>query len=120
LKSIAAAHGVEVEFEFTIATKVLINDQEAVERVERIVNQTVGDGRYFTMDAPMAGGEDMASIIDELGGAFVFLGACKTDNFLDAAINHSNKAEFDDSVIPDGAAVLAALAFSALNDAVGQ
>jgi hippurate hydrolase len=72
------------------------------------------------MDAPMAGGEDMASIIDELGGAFVFLGACKSDNFLDAAINHSNKAEFDDSVLPDGAAVLAALAFSALSDAVGQ
>jgi hippurate hydrolase len=120
LKSIAAAHGVEVEVEFNNATKVLINDQEAVDRVERIVNQTVGDGRYFTMDAPMAGGEDMASIIDELGGAFVFLGACKTDNFLDAAINHSNKAEFDDSVLPDGAAVLAALAFSALNDAVEQ
>jgi hippurate hydrolase len=72
------------------------------------------------MDAPMAGGEDMASIIDELGGAFVFMGACKTDDFTSAPINHSNKAEFDDSVLPDGAAVLAALAFSALSDAVGQ
>ena len=120
LKGIAAAHGVEVEVEFNNATKVLINDQEAVERVERIVNATVGDGRYFTMDTPMAGGEDMASIIDELGGAFVFMGACKSDDYLSAAINHSNKAEFDDSVLPDGAAVLAALAFSALSDAVGQ
>lgn len=120
LKGIAAAHGVEVEVEFNNATKVLINDKEAVERVERVVGATLGEGRYFTMDAPMAGGEDMASIIDELGGAFVFMGACKTDDYLSAAINHSNKAEFDDSVLPDGAAVLAALAFSALNDAVGQ
>lgn len=120
LQNIAAAHGVEVEVEFTIATKVLINDQEAVDRVERVVNATLGEGRYYTMDTPMAGGEDMASIIDELGGAFVFLGACKTDNFLAAEINHSNKAEFDDSVLPDGAAVLAALAFNALSDAVGQ
>ena len=120
LHGIAAAHGVEVEVEFNNATKVLINDKEAVERVERVVNATVGEGRYFTMDAPMAGGEDMASIIDELGGAFVFMGACKTDDFTSAPINHSNKAEFDDSVLPDGAAVLAALAFSALSDAVGQ
>jgi len=120
LQAIASAHGVEVEVEFTNATKVLINDQEAVDRVERIVTATLGEGRYFTMDAPMAGGEDMASIIDELGGAFVFMGACKSDNFLEAAINHSNKAEFDDSVLPDGAAVLAALAFCALNDSVGQ
>jgi hippurate hydrolase len=120
IRNIAAAHGVEVDVEFNNATKVLINDKEAVDRVERVVNATVGDGRYFTMDTPMAGGEDMASIIDELGGAFVFMGACKADDYLSAAINHSNKAEFDDSVLPDGAAVLAALAFSALSDAVGQ
>ena len=120
IRGIAAAHGVEVEVEFNNATKVLINDLESVERVERIVNATLGEGRYFPMTEPMAGGEDMASIIDELGGAFVFMGACKSDDFLNAAINHSNKAEFDDSVLPDGAAVLAALAFSALSDAVGQ
>jgi len=120
LQGIAQAHGVEVEVEFNNATKVLINDKEAVERVERVVNATVGEGRYFTMDTPMAGGEDMASIIDELGGAFVFMGASKSDNFMESEINHSNKAVFDDSVLPDGAAVLAALAFNALSEAVGQ
>ena len=120
LKGIAAAHGVEVEVEFNNATKVLMNDAEAVDRVKRVVAQTVGEGRYIDMEQPMAGGEDMASIIDELGGAFVFMGACKTDNYLAAEINHSNKAEFDDSILPDGAAVLAALAFSALSDSVGQ
>jgi hippurate hydrolase len=63
----------------------------------------------------MAGGEDMASIIDEMGGAFVFLGAHKPGvDYMTAAVNHSNKAEFDDSVIPDGCALLAALAFDHL------
>lgn len=120
LESIAKAHGVEVAVEFNNATKVLINDKEAVERVERIVAATVGENRYFTMDTPMAGGEDMASLIDELGGAFVFLGASKSEDFMSAEINHSNKAVFDDSVLPDGAALLAALAFSSLSEAVGQ
>lgn len=121
LKSIAAAYGVEVEVEFTVATKVLINDSEAVDRVERMVDATVGEGRYFPMTEPMAGGEDMASIIDELGGAFVFLGAAKLGtDYTKAAINHSNKAVFDDNVLADGAAVLAALAFNALSESVGQ
>jgi hippurate hydrolase len=34
-----------------------------------------------------------------------------------ASTNHSNKAMFDDSVIADGAALLASLAFDALNEA---
>jgi hippurate hydrolase len=65
----------------------------------------------------MAGGEDMASIIEELGGAFVFLGAHKPGvDFMTAPVNHSNKAEFDDTVLADGAALLAALAFDHLGE----
>jgi hypothetical protein len=33
-----------------------------------------------------------------------------------AAVNHSNKAEFDDTVLADGAALLAALAFDHLSE----
>ncbi|MFM6963794.1 MAG: M20 family metallopeptidase [Micrococcales bacterium] len=116
LEGIAAAHGLKVDVEFSAATKVLINDKDAVERVEKIVQDTFGVERYLDMPTPMAGGEDMASIIDELGGAFVFLGAAKPGvDFMTAAVNHSNKAEFDDSVIPDGVALLTALAFSHLS-----
>ena len=37
-----------------------------------------------------------------------------------ASTNHSNKAMFDDSVIADGAALLASLAFDALNEAANN
>lgn len=117
LDGIAKAYGVKIEHEFSGATKVLINDADAVDRVERIVKDAFGEQRYFNMPTPMAGGEDMASIIDELGGAFVFLGAHKPGvDYQTAAVNHSNKAEFDDSVIPDGSALLAALAFDHLGE----
>ena len=112
---IAKAYGVKVEVEFSAATKVLINDADAVDRVRDVTNQIYGEGRYMEMPTPMAGGEDMASIIEELGGAFVFLGAAKPGvDFTTAPVNHSNHAEFDDSVIPDGVALLTGLVFSHL------
>lgn len=115
LAGIAKSYGVTIEHEFSDATKVLINEVAAVQRVERVVKDTFGVQRYFDMPTPMAGGEDMASIIEELGGAFIFLGAHKPGvDFMSAPVNHSNKAEFDDTVLADGAALLAALAFDHL------
>lgn len=117
LAGVAKSYGVTIEHEFSDATKVLINDVDAVARVERLVKDTFGPQRYFDMPTPMAGGEDMASIIEEMGGAFVFLGAHKPGvDFMTAAVNHSNKAEFDDTVLADGAALLAALAFDHLSE----
>jgi hippurate hydrolase len=117
LAGVAKSYGVTIEHEFSNATKVLINDVAAVARVERVVKDTFGPQRYFDMPTPMAGGEDMASIIEEMGGAFVFLGAHKPGvDFMTAAVNHSNKAEFDDTVLADGAALLAAMAFDHLSE----
>ena len=117
LAGVAKSYGVTIEHEFSNATKVLINDVDAVARVERVVKDTFGLQRYFDMPTPMAGGEDMASIIEEMGGAFVFLGAHKPGvDFMTAAVNHSNKAEFDDTVLADGAALLAAMAFDHLSE----
>ena len=117
LAGVAKSYGVTIEHEFSTATKVLINDVDAVARVERVVKDTFGPQRYFDMPTPMAGGEDMSSIIEEMGGAFVFLGAHKPGvDFMTAAVNHSNKAEFDDTVLADGAALLAAMAFDHLSE----
>ena len=117
LAGVAKSYGVTIEHEFSNATKVLINDVDAVARVERVVKDTFGPQRYFDMPTPMAGGEDMASIIEEMGGAFIFYGAHKPGvDYLTAPVNHSNKAEFDDTVLADGAALLAAMAFEHLSE----
>ena len=65
----------------------------------------------------VAGGEDFASVLAEVPGAFIFLGACPPESdFMQAATNHSNKAVFDDRVLADGAALLASLAIDTLSD----
>lgn len=120
IKNMAAAFGLEAEIEFSPATKVLVNDHYAIDRVERVTNTVFGEGRYENMDQPIPGGEDMASILEEIPGAFIFLSAADPSIPMEKReSNHSNKAVFDDSVLADGATMLAALAFDTLDEAVG-
>jgi hippurate hydrolase len=115
IHAIADSYGIKAEVSFSRATKVLVNDSSAVARVSKVAKELVGEAGYLEMEKPMAGGEDYASIVAEIPGAFVFLGACPPEiNHATAPTNHSAKAMFDDSVLPLGAALLAALAFEHL------
>ena len=122
LNGIADAYGVSVELvidnDQDQATKVLYNDDAAVDRVERVAGHVVGPTRYVTLSEGTPGGEDFASVLKEIPGAFVFVGACPPE--LDPATapnNHSEKVRFDDTVMPDASALLASLAFDTLNEA---
>lgn len=115
IHSIAEGYGVKAEVEFGRATKVLMNNPAAVENVRKVAKELVGPDGYIEMEKPIAGGEDYASIVAEVPGAFVFVGACPPDiDHTTAPTNHSAKAMFDDSVLPLGAALLASLAFEHL------
>jgi hippurate hydrolase len=114
IHSIAKGYGLTATVEFDRATKVLMNDPAAVARVEKVSKELVGPG-YINMPTPIAGGEDFASIVHEVPGAFVFVGACPKDiNHESAPTNHSAHAKFDDSVLPLCSSILAALAFDHL------
>lgn len=115
IHSIAEGFGVTAEVEFGRATKVLMNDPSAVARVEEVAKELVGDAGYVPMENPIAGGEDFASIVAAVPGAFVFVGACPPDiDYQSAPTNHSAKATFDDSVLPLCSALLASLALKHL------
>ena len=119
LEGIANAFGVEVSHEIgTYPTEVVMNDVAATERVRRVVKETYGEDRWMEWPHPIAGAEDFGSIVREIPGAFIFLGASPDkEGWMNAAPNHSNYATFDDAVIPDGAALLAGLAFEVLEEA---
>ncbi len=118
LDGIAKAFGVEVSYDIGAhPTEVVMNDEAATERVRRVVKATFGDDRWIEWPHPIAGAEDFGSIVREIPGAFIFLGASPDkDTWMTAAPNHSNYATFDEGVLPDGAALLAGLAFEALED----
>jgi len=115
IHSIADGFGLSAEVEFGRATKVLMNDPASVERVERVAKSLVGEAGYVPMQNPIAGGEDFASIVAEVPGAFVFVGACPPEiDYQTAPTNHSAKATFDDSVLPLCSALLVSLAMEHL------
>ena len=115
IHSIADGFGLSADVEFGRATKVLMNDPTSVERVERVAKSLVGEAGYVPMQNPIAGGEDFASIVAEVPGAFVFVGACPPEiDYQTAPTNHSAKATFDDSVLPLCSSLLVSLAMEHL------
>ena len=120
LDGIASAFGVEVEYEIgKFATEVVMNNPETTDRTRRMVQEIWGESAWMEWPHPIAGAEDFGSIVREIPGTFVFLGASPENvDWQSAAPNHSNHAVFDDAVVPSGAALLASLAFDTLNDAV--
>ena len=116
VEGIAAAHGLSADVTFLSVTEPVINDAPHAALAEAVVTEMFGAERFSPMPTPIGGAEDFAAILRAVPGSFVFVGACPPE--LDprtAPYNHSNLARFDDSVLPDAAAYLAALAFARLD-----
>ncbi|WP_431908499.1 M20 metallopeptidase family protein [Nonomuraea jabiensis] len=116
VQGIAAAHGLEVEASFGMGYPVTVNDDGEAAFVGRTADELFGPGRYFVSPQPIMGSEDFSYVLEEVPGAFVFLGACPADRDpATAPYNHSPEAVFDDSVLSDGAALYATLAHARLS-----
>jgi hippurate hydrolase len=109
-ESIAEAYGLKAEATYSQEYPVTVNDVAHAEFAADTVRDVFGEERYAPLDNPVTGSEDFSRVLDRVPGAYLFLGACKTDDPDTAPTNHSPRAAFDDSVIADGAALLAELA----------
>jgi hippurate hydrolase len=84
-----------------------------------VVADLYGPERFVWVPNPMTTAEDFSYVLEEVPGAFVFLGACPPDRDPSTApFNHATTAVFDDAVLPDGSALLAELALRRLATAV--
>ena len=74
-----------------------------------------GPERGETAEFPITGAEDFSFVLNEVPGAFVFLGACPPDRDPESApTNHSALALFDDAALAEGTALYAELALRRL------
>jgi amidohydrolase len=118
IRGVAAAHGAGVEIAFRSTAVPLSNDPVHFALAGRVAQGMFGDDRFVPAASPIAGTEDFAAILAAVPGAFVFVGACPPElDPLTAPYNHSDLAVFDDSILGDAAAYLAALAFERLEEA---
>jgi amidohydrolase len=105
--SIAAGLGCQVEIEINQLTPATINQPEIAGQVaataRRLLPQSEIDARnYITM-----GSEDFAFILEKVPGCFFFIGSANPKKGLDAS-HHSPKFDFDESILPQAAGLMAA------------
>lgn len=112
-EQIAAAHGLRVEARFEGEYPLTVNDPAEYRFAAGVASQLFGDDRVTELADPMTGSEDFSRVLNEVAGAYLFVGASKADP-RDSASNHSPLAAFDDAVLPDCAALLAELALQRL------
>lgn len=115
-EGIAGAHGLRAEVEWLPGYPVTVNDDGEWDFLRGTVQDLFGLERYVEMPHAEAGSEDFAFVAAAVPSAYVFLSACSDPDPLAAADNHSPRAHFDDSVVPDAALLLAELAARRLAD----
>jgi amidohydrolase len=107
--AVAHALGGEGEVLLRPSYPPLVNDPATTELAGRALRATLGDAAVVPFD-PMMGAEDFALLAREAPGCFFWLGAA-----LDPPREHHHPAfDIDESVLPAGAAALAACAVHAL------
>ncbi|WP_346773389.1 M20 metallopeptidase family protein [Leucobacter chromiireducens] len=108
---IAEAHGCTAEVDFRVVYPVTVNDEPSAEGAIRVLADAFGEARVERLAAPIMASEDFSFVLNEVPGAFVFLGTTPPGTAPEAVeMNHSPRAVFDDAVLADQAAALALLA----------
>jgi amidohydrolase len=111
VNGIASAHGLTATFDYENGYPVTVNAAAEAEFAATTVEEVYGPGRFVWALNPMTTAEDFSFVLEEVPGAFVFLGACPPGRDpRTAPFNHAATATFDDAVLADGAALLAELA----------
>jgi amidohydrolase len=116
-EAIAGAHGLTAEVTVTPGYPATVNDPAEFEFAADTITDLFGPDRLERWEDPIFGSEDFSRVLQAVPGAYVFLGTCPQESYLTAVTNHSPRARFDDSVLPDAAVLLAELAARRLSRA---
>jgi hippurate hydrolase len=110
VESMAAAHGLTVEVDYHLGYPVTVNNAEEYLFARQTIIDLFGPDRFRERPNPRCGAEDMSYVLNEVPGVYLNISACASPDPDTAADNHSPLATFDDSILPDAAALLAELA----------
>lgn len=120
-QGIAGAHGLEARVSITEGFPVTLCDARAVDFGEWTSRDLFGPAAFRRLDAPIMGAEDFAYVLEQVPGAMFFLGvAHEGEDWANCCGIHSPRMMLDESVMPQGAALLAGLAERFLSAGFGE
>ncbi len=103
----AQAHGAVAELRYERGYPSVINHAAVTARAVLAAERVLGAGRVVTQAVPRMGGEDFSYMAQRVPGCFVRIGMRDGDRFAVSA--HNSRYEFNDDVLPLGAAFWATL-----------
>ncbi len=108
---IAAAHGLSASVTITEGFPVTICDPQAVAFGAQVTREMFGDMAWREMDKPIMGAEDFSYVLEKVPGAMFFIGVShEGEDWAKCCGIHSTRMMLDETVMPQGAALLAGLA----------
>jgi amidohydrolase len=113
-QSVAAGYGLEVDAVYSTEYPVTVNDDSHAAFAAGVAAEVFGADGYQHKENPLTGAEDFSRVLAEVPGCYLFLGACTGEDHQRAPSNHSARAAFADSVLPQGVLLHAELATRAL------
>jgi len=117
-QSIAEAYGLKADVKVVGQYPVTVNNDAHASFVGKVAADLFGAESYIEMPNPIAGAEDYSRVLEAVPGSYVFLGASVDQDFMKSEVNHSPRAQFDESVLYRGTALLSELAVRSLNQMV--
>jgi hippurate hydrolase len=115
ITGVAEAHGLKADVRWEEGYPPTVNDPVETAFAASVARKLLGEDRFVDLSRPVSSSEDFSYVAERVPSAYLLLGACPPDRDPDTApYNHSPEAAFDDSVLADGAALLAELAVSRL------
>jgi len=111
IPGIAAAHGATANVTFEEGFPVTINHQSAITHARHTAQSLFGEDSWEDLAHPIMAAEDFAYVLEKTPGAMIFLGAAHNGaDWQHCCGLHNTHMILDESVMPKGAAYLAALA----------
>ena len=109
-RGIAAAHDMDAEVRIEQGFPVTVCDRQAVAFGAATVRALFGEPAWRTMERPIMGAEDFSYVLEKVPGAMFFLGVShEGEDWRQCCGIHSTRMMLDESVLPQGAALLAGL-----------
>ncbi len=109
-KGVARAMRADAELDYTFSYPVTRNDPESAALALKVAGSLFGEDRAVELAHPSMGGEDFAFFLQKLPGAYIWLGVGDVSGL------HTPQFAFDEDILPQGAALLTAIALEALSD----
>lgn len=109
-EGIASAHGLTASTRVAESYPPTINDLAEYDFALQVIGDLFGPDAYAERPNPEMGAEDFSFVMEQVPGAYLFLGCCPTDDPATAPDNHSPRAGFDDAHLWQASAWLAEVA----------